>query len=67
MRKEADLHIADRIKLSIRGADELLKAHEAYVKSETLCVEVTPSIEKALIERAVKVDSGEILVGLVKA
>jgi isoleucyl-tRNA synthetase len=67
MRKEADLHIADRIKLSIRGADELLKAHEAYVKSETLCVEVTPSLEKALIERAVKVDSGEILVGLVKA
>jgi isoleucyl-tRNA synthetase len=67
MRKEADLHIADRIKLSIRGADELLKAHEAYVKSETLCVEVTPSLEKALIERAVKVDGGEIVVGLVKA
>lgn len=67
MRKEADLHIADRIKLSIRGADELLKAHEAYVKSETLCVEVTPSLEKALIERAVKVDGGEIVVGLVRA
>lgn len=67
MRKEADLHIADRIKLSIRGADELLKAHEAYVKSETLCVEITPSLEKALIERAVKVDGGEISVALVKA
>ncbi len=67
MRKEADLHIADRIKLSIRGADELLKAHEAYVTSETLCVEVTPSLEKALIERAVKVDGGEIVVGLVRA
>ena len=67
MRKEADLHIADRIKLSIRGADELLKAHEEYVKSETLCVEVTPSLSKALIERSVKVDGGEISVGLAKA
>jgi isoleucyl-tRNA synthetase len=67
MRKEADLHIADRIKLSIRGADGLLKAHEEYVKSETLCVEVTSSLSKALIERSVKVDGGEITVGLVKA
>lgn len=67
MRKEADLHIADRIKLSIRGADELLKAHEGYVKSETLCVEVTPSLGKSLIERNVKVEGGEITVGLAKA
>ena len=67
MRKEADLHIADRIKLSIHGADELLKAHEGYVKSETLCVEVTPALNKPLIERAVKVDGGEVRVGLEKA
>ena len=67
MRKEADLHIADRIKLSIRGADELLKAHEGYVMSETLCVEVTPSLGKSLIERTVKVEGGEITVGLAKA
>jgi isoleucyl-tRNA synthetase len=67
MRKEADLHIADRIKLAIRGAEELLTAHEEYVKSETLCVEVAPSLDKALIERTVKVDGGEISVGLVKA
>ncbi|MEN9846610.1 MAG: hypothetical protein RIS36_1757 [Pseudomonadota bacterium] len=67
MRKEADLHIADRIQLSIRGADELLKAHEGYVKSETLCIEVAPSLSKALIERSVKVEGREISVSLAKA
>lgn len=67
MRKEADLHIADRIKLTIRGAEELLKAHEGYVKSETLCVEVAPSLPSALLERTVKVEGGEIVVGLAKA
>ena len=67
MRKEADLHIADRIKLSISGADELLKTHASYIKSETLCVEVAPSLSKALIERTVKIDGGEVLVGLERA
>ena len=67
MRKEADLHIADRIKLSIRGAEELLKAHEGYITSETLCVEVAPALNKPLIERTVKVDGGEVTVGLEKA
>jgi hypothetical protein len=44
-----------------------LNAHEEYVKSETLCVEIAPSLDKPIIERSMKVDGGEISVGLVKA
>lgn len=64
MRKEADLHIADRIRLSIKGADELLRAHEAYLKSETLCLEVSPSLTKALVERQVTLEGVAISVAL---
>jgi len=64
MRKEADLHIADRIKLSLRGAEEILEAHESYIKSETLCIEIAPGISDKVLERKVKVDGGEIILEL---
>ena len=67
MRKEADLHIADRIKLSIKGAEELLAAHQEHIKSETLCVEVTEALAKPMIERTIKIEVGEIVVALDKA
>ena len=67
MRKEADLHIADRIKLSIKGAEELLAAHQEHIKSETLCVEVTEALAKPMIERTIKIEGGEIVVALDKA
>ncbi len=67
MRKEADLHIADRIRLAIVGAPELLAAHGEYVKSETLCLELATSVEKPLLERTVTIDGGSISVALVRA
>ena len=67
MRKEADLHIADRIKLSIKGAEQLLAAHQEHIKSETLCVEVSEALAKPMIERSVKIEGGEIVVALEKA
>jgi isoleucyl-tRNA synthetase len=68
MRKEADLHIADRIKLSIKGADKVLAEHGDYIRSETLCVEfLTELPTAALIERGTKLDDGEARIFLVKA
>jgi isoleucyl-tRNA synthetase len=67
MRKEADLHIADRIRLAIGGASELLNAHGEYVKSETLCVDITSAVAKPLLERTVVVDGGSITVALERA
>ncbi len=67
MRKEADLHIADRIKLSIKGAEQLLAAHQEHIKSETLCVEVSEALAKPMIERSIKIEGGEIVVALDKA
>jgi len=64
MRKEADLHMADRIRLSISGADELLAAHAEYIKSETLCLEIVPTLKAARIERSATIEGVVIKVGL---
>jgi hypothetical protein len=64
MRKEADLHIADRIELSIRGADELLSKHAEYIKSETLCVAIVESVVSPRLERTIKTESGSVVVSL---
>jgi hypothetical protein len=66
MRKEADLHIADRIRLAVCGAEEILTAHSAYIQSETLCVEIAAELHKPLIERSFDVDGHRIRVGLVR-
>ena len=67
MRKEADLHIADRIKLSIAGADAVLAAHAGYVRSETLCIEITPSITCPLVERTATLDHSTVKISLERA
>jgi len=67
MRKEADLHIADRIRLAISGANELLTAHGPYIQSETLCVNLVDNLPNARIERAVTLEGGTAKVALEKA
>jgi isoleucyl-tRNA synthetase len=67
MRKEADLHIADRIRLSISGAEEILAAHKDYIMSETLCVELLPEQGQKLIERSITLDGASVKVTLAKA
>jgi isoleucyl-tRNA synthetase len=67
MRKEADLHIADRIRLSIRGAEEILAAHKDYIMSETLCVELLSEQSQKLTERSITLDGVSVQVTLAKA
>lgn len=64
MRKEADLHIADRIRLSIRGADEILAVHAGYISSETLCVDLASTLAKPLVERSLTIEGSQVHVGL---
>lgn len=67
MRKEADLHMADRIRLSVTGASELLAAHEGYIKSETLCTGISASLTKPLVQREVTLEGGSAVITLEKA
>lgn len=66
MRKEADLHITDRIRLCVVGAATLLAAHEEYIKAETLCTELLPSLSHPIVQREVSLEGGPISVTLEK-
>ncbi len=60
LRKEADLHIADRIILAITGATEILDAHRDYVMAETLCREVVADVQNAKMEKTVVIEGRPI-------
>jgi isoleucyl-tRNA synthetase len=64
MRKEADLHIADRIKLAIQGGEPILAAHADYIKAETLCVGIEPELAKPLLERVCEIEDSKLKVAL---
>jgi len=66
MRKEADLHIADRIKLSIVGADDILAVHADYIRTETLCTAIVARLERPVLERSLTVEGASIQVALSK-
>jgi isoleucyl-tRNA synthetase len=74
MRKEADLRISDRIRLSFNSAGdsdaERLKAisqrHLEYIKSETLCVEVVENLGEYELERVVDIEGLKISVKLIR-
>jgi isoleucyl-tRNA synthetase len=66
LRKEADLNIADRIKLSVSGADEIVTHHSEYLKSETLCLEIVPSLDAPLLEKKVLIENSEVTIALLK-
>ncbi len=66
MRKEADLHIADRIRLSIEGAESILSVHAGYICSETLCAELLPKPGAPLVERTVTLEGLQVRIALEK-
>jgi isoleucyl-tRNA synthetase len=66
MRKEADLHIADRIELSIAGADDILAVHADYIRAETLCMTIVARLEQPVLERSLTVEGALIQVALAK-
>ena len=66
MRKEGDLHIADRIRLSIAGADGLLAVHGDYIRSETLCIETVGELHEPLIERSIRLDNQDVQLRLAR-
>jgi isoleucyl-tRNA synthetase len=66
MRKEADLHIADRIRLSVQGADALLAAHAGYIQSETLCVGISSELSNPLVERSCDIEGSTLQIALVR-
>ena len=67
MRKSANLHIADRIVLSIAGVEAILARHSDYIKSETLCVEVRGDVSNPLVEREVSLGKDTARLSLIRA
>jgi isoleucyl-tRNA synthetase len=66
LRKEADLNISDRIRLSIEGCEELIVHHGDYIKNETLCIELVESVKNSLIERKLLVLEKQVTIALFK-
>jgi isoleucyl-tRNA synthetase len=64
MRKEADLHIADRIKLAINGIDSVLQKHSSYLMSETLCVEIVSKLDNPQLERQFDLEGFSVKIAL---
>jgi isoleucyl-tRNA synthetase len=67
MRKEADLQLADRIRLAITGAAEIVATHSGYLCAETLCVELRERLAAPLLERTVTIEGAQIAVALERA
>ncbi len=60
LRKEADLNIADRIILSVSGADEVIRGFGEYVKKETLAKEIVSAVSSPVLSKNVAVGDKEV-------
>jgi isoleucyl-tRNA synthetase len=67
LRKDADLEYSDRISLGIRGADDVIAAHRAYVMNETLATSIVGEIQNALVSKAVEIGKRSVTISLAKA
>ena len=66
LRKEADLHMADRILLEVQGADEVLSKHADYIKGETLCVALDKPVSAPLAQKSIEIEGMSLSLRLVK-
>jgi isoleucyl-tRNA synthetase len=67
LRKDADLEYSDRISLGIRGADDVIAVHRAYVMNETLATSIVGEIQNALVSKAVEIGKRSVTISLAKA
>lgn len=67
LRKEANLHLADRIALSILGAEEVIAAHADYIAQETLCQQLNKGqLRERLIDKHIIIGQRKIIIELEK-
>jgi isoleucyl-tRNA synthetase len=67
LRKDADLEFSDRITLGIRGADDVLAVHRAYVMNETLATSIVEEVPNALVSKTVEIGKRTVQISLAKA
>ena len=72
MRKEAGLEVADRIRIGVRGGDDLEQAvrqHREYIAAETLAVELETGQlpEDAILEQEWKVNGLDARIGIARS
>lgn len=67
MRKAADYHVADRINISIHGAEEVVAEFGDYIRKETLGQTITDSLPKVDQEKEVEIDGVMVRVMIGKA
>lgn len=66
LRKEADLHIADRIALSISGADGIIEAFGEYIKGETLTTSLVEALNSPLAKSEFRAGDRDVSIALRK-
>ncbi len=67
LRKAADLHVTDRIRLYVAGGENLRKVLDQwgdYVKQETLALEIVEGVPEGVARDTFKLDGEEVMVGL---
>lgn len=64
MRREAGLNVSDRIRLTVKGADELLTQHKEYLMSETLAVGLDDSLTKPIASQSLQLGDRSVTVEL---
>jgi isoleucyl-tRNA synthetase len=66
LRKEAGLELSDRIVLGIHGADDVVAAHGAYVRSETLATSIVSEVKDALAGKTIELGKRSVRISLAK-
>ncbi len=69
LRKKADLHVTDRIRLYVAGGENLRQVLDRwgdYVQQETLAVEVVEGVPDGVVREAFRLDGEEVTIGLEK-
>jgi isoleucyl-tRNA synthetase len=66
LRKDADLEFSDRITLGMRGADDVLAVHRAYVMNETLATSIVEEVPNALVSKKAEIGKRSVEISLAK-
>jgi len=64
LRKEANLNVADRIELSVSGAEDVIAAHAAYIQAETLAIKLAAALAQPDLSREIELDGRPVSVSL---
>jgi isoleucyl-tRNA synthetase len=66
MRKEADYQIADRIQISIEGAEEIVAKFADWIKEEVLATEIAEDLSQEDLQKEVELEGEKVVLKIKK-